>query len=306
MKKAFTLLELLVVIGIIAVLMGVLLATLAGGTESARAARCLTNMRSLATACNARAVSQGSYPLAGSCEVRSINLNGGGGSDSGSTYKEARGWLSWNSRGAYDGTVRSHVSNAGWLTSAYNDDPDVREHALTNGVLWSCVSANADLFLCPCHRRTMKNKKPIWSYVMNQRFGYDDSHGARAKINWPGIEYGKLARADRTLMFAELQFLQNDRLEVRTDPGPGPDLDCTLEYRRKEVVGVNHVNGKRGLFAHVVFADGHVEKLVVPARPTANGWAIQVGRGDLENLTEWLCQGKDVSYNGTRYEKLQD
>ena len=70
MKKAFSLIELLVVIGILAILMGVLVVTTSGGTESARAARCLTNMRSLATACNTAALSRSTYPLAGSAEIK--------------------------------------------------------------------------------------------------------------------------------------------------------------------------------------------------------------------------------------------
>ena len=44
MKKAFTIIELLVVIGIIGVLAGVLMTSFSGGTESARAAKCLTTV----------------------------------------------------------------------------------------------------------------------------------------------------------------------------------------------------------------------------------------------------------------------
>ena len=51
MKKGFTLVEMLVVIGIIGILVGVLVASFSGGTESARNAQCLTNMKNLAGAC---------------------------------------------------------------------------------------------------------------------------------------------------------------------------------------------------------------------------------------------------------------
>ena len=305
MKKAFTLIELLVVIGILAILMGVLIATTSGGTESARAAKCLTNMRNLATACNTQAASDGYYPLAGSCEIRSLHLNGGT-SGNNSTYSEGKGWLSWNSRGAYSGgSSTSHAASQGWFTSAYCNDIETRLYALSNGVIWRAISANSDVLVCPAHRRAMKSRNPMWSYVMNERFGYDDSLGSRAKLHWPGIEYGHLARADRTLMFAELQFLQNDKIEVNTDASAGIANDCTLQYKHNEVIGCNHASGKRGLCAHVAFADGHVEKLTIPATK-GEAWSLLVSRGDIQDLTRWLCEGKDVSFNGDRYEKLQD
>jgi prepilin-type N-terminal cleavage/methylation domain-containing protein/prepilin-type processing-associated H-X9-DG protein len=299
MKKAFSLVELLVVIGILAILMGVLVVTTSGGTESARAARCLTNMRNLATACNTAALSRETYPLAGSAEVK--DMSGG--------VRESRGWVSWDSRDAYTengGTATEHKARIGWFTSAYCDNDEVRIYALTNGAIWKSVSGNADVFVCPAHRRTMKSLNPIWSYVMNERFGYDRTLGAYA-LRSVGIEYGKLSRADRTLMFAEMQFLANDKIEVDTDSSAGIKNDCTLQYGQKEVIGCNHPNGKLGLSAHVAFADCHVEKLTVPATKGSRGWSLSIGRSDLEDLTKWLCEGKDVTFNSKtkKYEEFK-
>ena len=77
MKKAFTLIELIVVVGILAVLIGTLVAALSGGTDAARAARCLTNLKNLATACNSYAMASSCYPLAGSVELRGIDRDSG-------------------------------------------------------------------------------------------------------------------------------------------------------------------------------------------------------------------------------------
>lgn len=306
MKKAFTLLELLIVVGIIAVLIGTLIATIASGTDAARAARCLTNLKNLANACNSHAMATQVYPLAGSVETRAIDRSSTSSSEVRQLFTESRGWISWDSRGAYQGKTTSHVASGSWFTSAYNQQFDVRQHALTNGALWRYVSENSEVFLCPAHRRSMSRLNPLWSYVMNERFGYDNTQGSQPKLHSPYIGYGHLSRPDRVLMFAELQFLENDKVPVNTDPGPGIKNDCTLQYNYDEVIGFNHPNGKRGLFAHIVFADGHIEKLSVPASPAGDKWSVAINRSELEDLTEWLCKGKDISFNGAHYEELKN
>ena len=306
MKKAFTLIELLIVVGILAVLIAVLVAAIGGSTDAARATRCLTNLKNLASACNSYAMAHQVYPLAGSVETRSIDRDVSSSGEIKQKYVEAPGWLSWDSRGAYEGKTTSHVASGGWFTSSYNKDFDVRQHALTNGALWKYVSENADVYMCPAHRKAMRLQKPLWSYVMNERFGYDNTQGAQAKLYNPYVGYGRLARPDRILMFAELQFLDNDKVEVNTDAASGIRNDCTLQYNHNEVIGFNHPNGKRGLFAHIVFADGHIEKLNIPASPGAGKWSVPIGRNELEDLTEWLCKGEDVFFNGAKYEKRTD
>ena len=299
MKKGFTLVELLVVIGILGILTAVLVGTFAGGTDSARAVKCLSNMKNLASACQTYGMAHGCYPLAGSVEmvkvdesrgIRNIKMK----------YYELPGWLSWNSQGAYAGDVNSHVASVGWFTSAYAEETEDREFAYTNGVLWKYISGNRNLFQCPAHVKKFSGTPPAWSYFMNGYFGWDSSRGASAKAEtFHGIGYSSLKRADRRLLLAEMPFMG---LGVSTEPNAsaGTDFDCVLQYELgtdAETVGFNHSSGKRAKFAHVVFADGHTEKLAWPKT------GLEATR--IKDLTKWLCQGKDISFNGQVYEELK-
>lgn len=300
MKKAFTIVELLVVIGIIALLMGVLVISMSSGTDSARAAKCLTNMRNLSTAFNSYAMNHSIYPLAGSIEVFDFDESQGV-KNARESYYEQKGWISWYSQQAYKNKPTSHVSSSAWFTSAYEQDFDTREYCLTNGALWKYVSGNREVYVCPIHNRAMpKDSKPAWSYVMNSVFGFDDSKGTDAKSPiW--FEYGTLDRADRTLLFAELQWEKLDSGSMpNTSASSGFENDCTLQYEEdmgKECIGFNHKDG-RDLIAHVIFADGHVEKLRQPKKG--------MSEHEMWELTKWLCEGKDVSFNGKKYEELKN
>ena len=300
MKKAFTIVELLVVIGIIALLMGVLIISFSGGMESARSAKCLSHLKHLATAVNSCAMTTGWYPLAGSIEIFAFDESGGVNNIK-DIFGERRGWISWNSQGAYKSKPTSHVANSGWFTSAYEQEVEAREYCLTNGALWKYVSGNREVYVCPVHNLEMaKDRKPAWSYVMNSIFGYDYTKGSDA-CEGSAIGYGHLDRADRTLLFAELIWAQPDSSAPtpQIDASAGFKNDCTLQYDddSKESMGFNHRDG-RDWVAHVIFADGHVEKLRRPKKGMSNE--------DMRELTKWLCEGKDVSFNGQRYEELKN
>jgi prepilin-type N-terminal cleavage/methylation domain-containing protein/prepilin-type processing-associated H-X9-DG protein len=303
MKKAFTLVELLIVIGIIGILSGILITSFGGGTESARNAKCLTNMRNLAAACHTYGMSSGYYPPAGSFEKFGIDESSGI-HHAKRIYSERKGWISWNSRSAYASSPRSHVASLAWFTSCYNQDYDVREYALTNGVLWKYLSGNREVYVCPSHKLACSQQhQPLWSYVMNQYFYWDKSKGSKAQgESTLGIKYAGITRADRRLLFAEIPFTDTiAQPSPDTDTAAGTRNDCTLQYSTSdgsEYIGFNHKSGKRLKFAHVVFADGHVEKISLPKGGLSQGQARE--------LTEWLCTGKDITFSGGRYQKLQD
>ena len=318
MKRAFSLVELIVVIGIIGVLAGILLASFSGGTDSARAAKCLNNMRNLAQGVNSSAAAhhRGFFPAAGSFAEMSA------GSEK-KTFAENIGWISWlstsdeyNTHGTRQNKPTSFVACANAGCYAENDAEAL--FAITNGRVWKAVNGNLDIYVCPDHKLACDKKgaKLRWSYVMNAWFGYDWSNGSKA-IYAPvaGIPYPLKTmdnpdiRPDRRLLFAELpiygsgrRFDEGGKLSGATySESGGTDTDCVLQYKgyefnRKwsgtgEAIAFNHRSNKR-YCAHVVFADGHTEKLLKPK----SGSGVSE-----EQLTALLCAAKDISFDGTSY-----
>lgn len=306
MKKAFTLIELLVVIAIIAILAAVMMGTFSGGTESAKTARCLSNMRNLAAACQSAGVAIGHYPPAGSVETIDIAMHDGKGYKQ---YYEVQGWISWNSQGRYKPNPTrpyqptSHQQNEN--VSMYSTDKDARLYALTNGAVWKYVSGNESVYKCPLHANNKKQLDPAWSYVMNAKFMWDRTKGKGSYPyhDWGGYQYGKLKRADRILLFAEIQFMEDKKnlsgISDIPEDTSGTKTDAILQYQNclgggDEMIGFNHKSGKR-YCANVAFADGHIEKLLYPK---------DMGAQEIRDLTEWLCTGIDVSFDGKHYEKM--
>ena len=316
MKRAFTLVELIVVIGIIAILVSTLLVATSGTSESARAAKCLSNIHSLATAANACAMECSRYPLAGSREVVCIN------SEKGRTeYDERIGWISWlsNQGDPYGNHTEGKERPTGHQTVKIcpfygtGNEEDIT-YAITNGVVWRYTGKNRDIYLCPSHvkyRHEKQMSKPYWSYVMNSRFGYDYSQGSKSTAtedHGSTFSYGGIEKADRILMLAELPTVDpSDGVTPHQDGGES-ECDCTLQMKatvdgqeyggewsgKAESIGFNHKVGKRGRCGHVAFADGHVEKI---------NWGNKGGLKP-EELTALLCNGVDVAFDAGQWKKI--
>ena len=324
MKKAFTLVELLVVIAIIAILAGVLFATFGQGTESARAAKCLSNMRNLAQAALSVASKSehGWYPFAGSHAA--IGMSG----DGKIQYTEHVGWISWLSKNdEYSTRSRRKKKPSSFVNleniSAYCRSDEDATFAITNGSLWKAVGQNRETYVCPEHKRRaeLKGAKVRWSYVMSAYFGYDSTKGSDAAVSegGGGISMKNATRLDRKLLFAELPASghaesSTEKSDSSNDDYPSGNgderTDCVLQYKANvngkgynadwkgsaETIAFNHKSGKRKC-AHVIFADGHAEKLLAPK-----------GAGGLsdEELTAVLCGGADVGFDGSSYELIKD
>ena len=301
-QRGFTLIELMVVIAIIGTLIAVLVVNLMGSTESAKSAQCLANMKQLAQGVQSYARDNRWYPLAGSVERMAIDESSGVGRNVKGKYNELRGWISWDSHGVYRSTPRAHASSAGWFTSAYNQDDTVREYCITNGVLWGHVNKTRKCYTCPSHLKKMPaSQQPNWSYVMNSYFGFDESKGSDFKSTWYWVvRVDTVPRADKILLFAEMQWEDYTGETPNFSQGAGTENDCTLQYRAGdggESIGFNHKH-KNDIEAHVVFADGHTDKIRWPRSG--------MSKNELRDLTEWLCEGKDVTFNGKRYEELKN
>lgn len=287
MKRAFTLIEMLIVIGIIAVLAAVLLSTFGGAQESARLARCQSNLRNLCTAVNSYVMESddGTYPDAGFGSA----LDG----------KQGASWISWGE----DGTPISCMAKERELL-----------YALTNGILWKATGGNSDVYKCPVHDRTCfeaTKHHPGWSYVMSAFF-------SGTTINTKDL------RAERRLMFAEMPGLDENKINLKKyNAGKLPKLDTSssalttdavLQYKMRgggvggsgagksankagggkpESIGFNHVRGN-SLIGLVAFADGHTEAITLPKS------------GDLEELTGWLCEANDISLVKGVYRRIED
>lgn len=298
-SSGFTLLELLVVIGIIGVLAAVTIAQFGGATASAKATTCMTNMRNLAVAVqnSAMANHDGWYPAAGSykwTDPRGRKLY----------YPVHKGWISWN-------MVRENDTSKGGGSSIpfSSGDKEALRLAVTNGAIWRASGASFKSYQCPVHADACykRNKRyPGWSYVMNQMFGFDSNYGSGPRLNLGGRTLENVGQmyidgkgwrsgsADRMLLFSEIQGVDIAEQGLRANvDGGGTEGDSVLQYEKNEIIGFNHqVNGKRWI-AHVAFADGHVARMFLPR-----------GGLSLTEITKSLCMGHELTFDGSKYEDV--
>ena len=311
MKRAFTLIELLIVIGIIAILAGVLLGNYSGITNRVRAAKCQTNMRNLAQAVGSYLVC-GRYPYAGTAEYIQTT---GGTDNQGLEIREFKGWVSADTRGIEYPIPGNNPANPTPISYA-NGDFETVNYAITNGAIWEAVGMNKDCYLCPVHVEACRKqgvRQPGWSYQMNGYFGFG---GGALLTSDSYIEAASVTRADRLLLFAEIPALSPTAKDVRKakvelpEPnltgGNGDPAMCGCLISKTTAsgspgangggnvsIGFNHVRG-RDIVGHVAFADGHVEALVAPKN------------GNFADLTDWLCQGLDIVIQNKNYQKVNN
>lgn len=305
-KNGFSLVELLIVIAIIAVLGGVMLTQFSGSTDSALAASCMNNMRTLANAILADASKRTYYPSAGAYQYLEEGTD---------ETKWFQGWI-----GRSDGNAK---------VSCYhdsNDDGEAQHYAITNGTIWRAVGGQQGAYVCPAHTKYCKNMKkpmPSWSYAMNSYFGWDvnkasdiatggrRSFGGQLEFKYTSAPKSRQRSPEKVLLFAEISFVENGVQRPDWSTSASEDNDAILKYaveedlKQKEnkasdgngeVMGFNHRSGNH-YSAHVAFADGHCVKLMLPQ---------DANEDNLRQLTTWLCTGLEYTFNGRTYEKVSE
>ncbi len=305
--KGFTLIELLIVIGIIAVLVAAILPLVSGTRETALAAKCMSNMSDLVKGTIAyanqhvedtSAEGYGHFPAAG--HYRSVIFYIG---DDDPYYLTRRPWISNVGDPKVINATTKEYNGVNGAVAHFTDSEENSMFAVTNGIVWSFVGKSYDTYRCPVHTRNFENKHgrpPAWSFVMNKIFGYDEDgeilhgfHGAR--VQDATIKFGEndYRSPDKVLMYAEVQGadIVDKKHDIKLEAlltGGGDETDAILQYD-KEDIGFNHPFAKGRYCGHVAFADGHVEKIVMP---------VDWSRND---LTRYLCEGKDVPHDGRKY-----
>ena len=269
-RNAFTLLELLVVIVIMAILAAILATKFSQIRENGWATACKGHLRSLhQAALNFANDNGGNFPHAGPFETFDPSAQ---------TYSENKGWVNWTGTGTWPSGPNPcpgvNLQPSTWFGAAART-------SITNGSLWDYIGHDRTAYFCPKFRSLMQGSDVARSYVMNFCFGCAAAANTISLTGYPG-------EASRTLMFADMQ---NQRQYPGATPaGNMPNVcsawagssiqgnDGVLEagsapsgYVTTESIGFIHpMSG--AYYGHAVFMDGQV--LAIGLKQQQSGGAV--------------------------------
>jgi prepilin-type N-terminal cleavage/methylation domain-containing protein/prepilin-type processing-associated H-X9-DG protein len=280
-RVGFTLVELLVVIGIIAVLISILLPSLNAAREQGRTVKCLSNMRqlNLGTIMYVQANKDGIYPS----EIETVN---------GGTYAAGRFWMNFLSDGKYikatngDNTAftcASASTERNWTDSnpwIYNDAADIQRNGRQDRGSMKVDTAETSA--------TGGNLSNITSYAVN---GTWFGAGTTAEIAWwsndetyNGFFAVPRWKVDATgKIFTPKDSAKVGRIKRPTEAVLMFDGDWMFGQLPSASIRLRHgarkgtlAERERNMGCNFVFLDGHAETIKGGRLPTNDdgGWNL--------------------------------
>jgi prepilin-type N-terminal cleavage/methylation domain-containing protein len=291
--RAFTLIELLIVIVIIALLAGVLVSAFSRIKENGWSAKCRANLKTLyQAALNYQNDNGMAIPLAGPYELFSI-LDG--------KWHKFDGWVNWiQAPNQPDASWPNKDPQAGYMLRPTCFGPNAVSN-IHAGTLWEYTSHHLDAYLCPKFRQLEREKygRPdiVRSYVMNGFFFFTDSNTSNTSW-WARNIQNHLDNREpsRLLFFAEMQPARQysgcsaniGTTWAGNDPDGNDGNDGVLNAGRpaSEIVApyesVGFVHKYSGQYrAHTIFLDGHIEAIPL----------VKINASTYSNRTFSACNG---------------
>lgn len=280
-QKAFTLVELLVVIGIIALLISVLLPALTRARESARAIKCLSNMRQITQAVVAFANDhRGFMPGRAGTGITRFSAGGGVVNGTAADIKEPADWIAWmRLQDPITGTSYSGAADQNITYSALAKYLGAQAVEHTSAAEANAVNPTLEsVFRCPSDNLQMRpqyidgsgGRGPYrYSYSMNLAYtnpvytfsGY--STGQRVDGTFNGKITSIKNATEKVLLVCEDEQSLDDGVY-----NPNPDnwatgrvnaVSSRHQARKDTVRNLTFNDENKDSRGNVGFADGHAE-----------------------------------------------